>query len=285
MEERSITNTSEYLYDHVKRKTLMEDMSFSEHAPKPGDRMPQFDLSSVDGDRVRMADFAGRKPVLLITGFYSCPMTASSDPVLKEFYRELGRDIELVMLHVREAHPGEHREQPNTIEEKIGHAKALKERDELPWSIVVDDPSGTVHQALDEKPYAVWLADRSGVIDYHGLWAGDDKGLEQALDAVIRGVPPSQQESQQRVTPMAMGVGKMREIALQSGPRATNDLWRAAPPMAAVAWLADLYRPLPPTWRTIAAVATVGDGLAAIISSVKRTAAPERSYSQHGSKV
>jgi hypothetical protein len=265
-----MTSTTEYLYDHVTRKVLMEDMSFSAQAPGPGDRLPQFDLPSVDGGRISNADIPGRKPLLLITGSYSCPMTASSDPALKEFHHEFGRDIDFVMLHVREAHPGEHREQPRDLEDKLEHAKALKMRDQLPWPIAVDDLEGTIHRALDEKPNAVWLTDRDGVIVYRGLWAGDDTGLEQALDAVARGVAPPQQESRRRLGPMTMGVGKMREMTLQSGPRATHDLWRAAPPMAAMAWLADLYRPLPPKWRTIAAVATLGIAVSAISSAARR---------------
>lgn len=265
-----MTSATEYLYDHVTRKVLMEDMSFGEQAPRPGDRLPPFDLPSVDGGRISTADIVGRKPLLLITGSYSCPMTASSDPILKQFHHEFGRDIDFVMLHVREAHPGEHREQSRSFEEKFEHAQALKARDQLPWPIAVDDPQGTVHRALDEKPNAVWLTDRDGVIVYRALWAGDDKGLEQALDAVIRGVAPPQQESRRRLAPMAMGVGKMREMTLQSGPRAAHDLWRAAPPMAAMAWLADFYRPLPPKWRTIAAVATLGIAVSAIATAAGR---------------
>lgn len=265
-----MTSATEYLYDHVTRKVLMEDMSFSDSAPRPGDRLPTFDLPAVGGGRIRSADFVGRKPLLLVTGSYSCPMTASSDPILKQFHQEFGRDIDFVMLHVREAHPGERSEQPRSFEEKIEYAQALKTRDQLPWPIAVDHPEGTVHRALDEKPNAVWLTDRGGVIVYRGLWAGDDKGLEQALDAVVCGVMPPERESERRLAAMAMGVGKMREMTLLSGPRAAHDLWRAAPPMAAIAWLADLYRPLPPKWRTVAAVATLGIAVSAIATAAGR---------------
>ncbi len=257
---------TEYLYDHVTPKVLMEDMAFGEDAPRPGDRLPEFDLPSVDGEHVRSADLVGKRPVLLVTGSYSCPMTASSDPLLKELYEEFRSDIDFVMVHVREAHPGERREQPRSMEEKIEHARALKARDQLPWPIAVDEPDGRLHRALDEKPNAVWLADRNGFIVYRGLWAGDETSLAQALHSVARGELPKRQESVRRVGPMAMGLGKMREMTRESGPRAQRDLWRSAPPMAAVAWLADLYRPLPPKWRTFAALATIGVAIAALTS-------------------
>jgi len=160
-----MTSATEYLYDHVTQKVLMEDMSFGARAPRPGERLPQFDLPSVDGGRVRSTDFVGRKPLLLITASYSCPMTASSNPILKDFFDEFGR---------------------------------------------------------------------------------------------------------RRLAPMAMGVGKMREMTRPSGPRAERDLWRVAPPMAAMAWLADLYRPLSPKWRTIAAAAILGAAVSAIVSAGRR---------------
>ncbi len=259
-----------YVYDHVSRSVLMQDMAFRDDAPRPGDPLPDFDLPDTDGGRVARSDFTGRKPLLLITGSLTCPMTASSNPVLKDLYHHYGSQIGFVMLHVREAHPGERFDQPNAYDEKIAHAKELKLRDRLPWRIAVDDPEGTVHRQLDEKPNAVYLADRDGRIVYRGLWAGDDVGLEQALESVARGEIPRQMESTRRLKPMAMGVGMMREMTQRSGPRAEADLWKAAPPMAAMAWLADLYRPLPPQWRTAAAAATVGAAAAVVIGAARR---------------
>jgi hypothetical protein len=40
--------------------------------------------------------------------------------------------------------------------------------------------------------------------------------------------------------------------------------------MAAVARVADLYRPLRPEWRTLAAVATIGVVAAAVLRAVSR---------------
>lgn len=265
-----MNSASQYRYDHVTPDVLRQDMAFGEGAPEPGDRLPDFDLPTTDGGRIRSADFPGTKPLLLVTGSYSCPMTASANPFLKDCHEEFGRDIEFVMLYVREAHPGEHHEQPRSFEEKLARARALKERDRLPWPVAVDDPEGTVHRALDGKPNAVFLTNRDGIIVYRGLWAGDERGLVPALDAVLRGAFPHRQESQRRLGPMAMGVGKMREMAREAGPRAERDLWYAAPPVAAMAWLADLYRPLPPKWRTIAAAATVGVAVSALVSAAGR---------------
>lgn len=264
-------STARYAYEHVSSDILSEDMQFRDSAPKPGDRLPEFDLPTVDGGRLRTSDLGGR-PVLLVTGSFTCPMTASSDPILKKLHARFGAEVEFVTLYVREAHPGEHRDQARTAEEKARAARALQERDDLPWRVIVDDPDGSLHRRLDEKPNAAYLADRSGTIVFRSLWAGDERGLRQALEAVARGERPPEKESTRRLVPMARGVGTMREMTRRAGPRAQQDLWRAAPPMGVMAWLTDQYRPLPPAWRTAAAAATIGVGVAVVATLVARSA-------------
>lgn len=247
-----------YNYRHVRPKVLLEDMVFSDAAPQPGNRLPRFDLPLVDGGRLHSRDLLQDKPVLLFTGSFTCPMTASSNPLLKELFAEFGGDVRFVMLHVREAHPGEQRDQAQSADQKMQHARDLKQRDGLPWRIVVDDTEGTIHRALDEKPNAAYLVDASGEIVFRSLWAGDQAGLREALESVANGRRPDPAQSTRCLVPMARGVGVMREMLQQAGPRAEHDMWRSAPPMALLARVADLYRPLRPEWRTFAAMATIG---------------------------
>ena len=259
-----------YSYEHMRRKTLMEDMSFRKDAPGAGEPMPRFELQTADGGRFSSEDMVGRKPLLLITGSLTCPMTASSNPILKQLHSEFGSKIEFVMLHVREAHPGEKKDQPDSMDEKIAHARELKERDQIPFTIAVDDPSGSVHRQLDEKPNSAWLADRQGTLVYRSLWAGDEAGLRRALEAVASGKKPEQKESTKRVVPMAMGVGMMQEMIRRSGPRAQRDIVRAAPPMAALAWVADKFSPLSPKWRGLLAMGALGGVATAAVAGIAR---------------
>ncbi|MFU8815364.1 MAG: deiodinase-like protein [Pseudomonadales bacterium] len=265
-----MSTSTGYLYEHLTPRVLMEDMAFSESAPRPGQRLPAFELPSVDGGTIRSADFTGKRPLLLITGSLTCPMTASANPLLKDLHRAFGSQIAFVTLHVREAHPGEQHEQPRTLAQKMAHARQLKLRDRLPWPIVVDDTDGLVHRALDRKPNAVYLTDRNGVIIYRGLWAGDAKGLTRALESAARDELPAEQESLRRLRPLAMGVGMLRGMTEASGLRAQRDLWRAAPPVAVVAWLAHLFRPMQPQLRTVAAAAAVSAAAAIALSMAIR---------------
>lgn len=263
---------SDYLYQHVTQDVLSNDFAFSDDAPRPGDPLPLFDLPLTDGSRIRTAELLDSKPVLLITGSFTCPMTASSNPLLKELHADYGSMVQFIMLHVREAHPGENFDQPDNFESKLAYARDLAQRDQLPWPIAVDDVDGTVHRQLDEKPNAAYLADPDGRIVFRALWAGDVHGLREAIGAVIDGRQPRKSESRRRLVPMARGIGMMGEVLESSGPRATRDLWRVAPPMAVIAKVADLYRPLPPAWRTAAAVATIAGGVALTVSLIRGAA-------------
>ena len=177
-------SAASYAYEHVSPDILSEDMAFRDGAPAAGDRLPEIDLPTVDGGRFRTAELIGRRPVLLVTGSLTCPMTASSNPLLKRLWSEFGSAVEFVTLYVREAHPGEHHDQAATAAEKRELARALKERDRLPWTVAVDGPDGSVHRSLDEKPNAAYLIDRDGTIVFRSLWAGDVRGLGRALESV-----------------------------------------------------------------------------------------------------
>lgn len=261
----------DYSYAHVHRRTLIEDMNFAADAPGPGDPLPQFEARTTEGERFSTADFRGKKPLLVITGSLTCPMTASSDPYVKELHRKFGDKIEFVMLHVREAHPGEKTDQPGSMEEKVRHAVELKARDDLPFTVAVDDPSGSIHRQLDEKPNAAWLADRDGTLVYRSLWAGDAAALGDALQAVAHGQLPKQSESTRRLLPMAMGLGVMQEMFRSAGSRSRHDMLKAAPPMAVMAWIADKFRPLSPKWRGLAAMGVMATAATAGIAATVRT--------------
>lgn len=60
----------EYRYARFRRELLKEDAAFSA-GPAPGDPMPDFDLPTADGGRVRKEDFTGHRPLLLILASYT----------------------------------------------------------------------------------------------------------------------------------------------------------------------------------------------------------------------
>jgi hypothetical protein len=230
-----------YRYPHFHTKLLMDDMRFVT-GPAPGQPMPDFDLPTVDGRRVRRSDFVGRMPLLLTMGSVTCPMTVDADTILKRLYGRFADQVAFVTLYVREAHPGDRYPQPDTIEQKTRFAQDLQQRDGLPWPVAVDDVEGTLHQELDPKPNAVYLMDSGGRVAFRALWSNDrERILTAALEAVARGQSPVGQH-QGRVIPMMRGVAEMDRMLEMSGPTARRDVLRAAPPIYAMARLAGIAR-------------------------------------------
>lgn len=252
-----IKSAGDYSYDHVRSSTIMQDMSFKDSAPNPGDRFPQFELPTTYGSRMSSTELLEQGPFLLITGSLTCPMTKSSALLLNRLHDQYGESVQIVLLNVREAHPGEHHDQPHSSNVKMEHARRLKQREGFAFPVLVDDATGTLHQQLDGKPNSAWLVDRNCTIIYRALWAGDEAGLRQALEAAAHGQRPAKAKSTRRLVPMAKGVGVMQESLREAGPRAQRDLLKAAPPMAAMAWTADHLRPLSPKWRGFAAMGTL----------------------------
>ncbi|MEE8118240.1 MAG: deiodinase-like protein [Gammaproteobacteria bacterium] len=232
----------DYRFQHLKTGIIMDDMRFGKSSLKAGNEFPEFNLATVTGNSIGKTDFAGTKPMLLIFGSASCPMTVSTIPVLKRLYKEFGADVEFVTLYVREAHPGEYIPQPQTAEEKHKHAFDFQSDYELPWTVAVDDIDGRLHQVLDPKPNAAFLMGSDGKIAFRSLWAGDETALRAALQAISGGEKPSKPQSTAMFGPISRGIGVIDQVLAAAGPRAQREMWFAAPPLAIMAKLVSLVR-------------------------------------------
>ncbi len=231
----------EYRYRHFKRELLFEDMAWR-GGIAVGEQMPDFDLPTTDGGRIRKTDFVGVKPLLLSFGSVTCPMTIDANPKLKHLHDQFGDRVAFVSLYVREAHPGDRYPQPQTMEQKLEFARELKKRDRLPWPVAVDDIDGTLHQKLDPKPSAVYILDVDGRVAFRALWSNDREGvLRRALEELAAGRSPATEHTG-RMVPMMRGIAHMDEVLAMSGPTARRDVRRQAPPVYVMAKMAGLVR-------------------------------------------
>jgi len=260
-------NNDGYRFKTVTMDILINDMRFNKGTPAAGDSLPEFNLTSTSGERITWQNFGGR-PVLLTVGSTSCPLTAASIPALKRLRDEFGSEIEFVMVNVREAHPAENLGQPETFEEKLEHARALKEQYEIPWTVVTDDLDGSFHRSLDTKPNSAYIVDRDGVIAFRSLFASDERSLHEALTAVVTGKDPSKTESQAMFAPMARSFGYIQEVLGRAGPQAKRDMWRAAPPVVIAGFVASLFSSLAPEKRGAPAMALLAAMLVGGLSGI-----------------
>ncbi len=261
-------DAGDYRYEHFTTKRLLQYIRFGKSAPRQGEALPEFDMATTDGRRVDRTDFAGDRPLLLILGSITCPMTASAMPALKRLYAQFSEQIAFMMVNVREAHPGENFPQPRTFEEKLEHARALRDTYETPWPVAVDNVDGTLHQALGGKPNAAFLADREGNVVFRAHWARDEGGLRRALESVSRGETPAKRESRAMLLPVARAMGHVHRVMGIAGPQARRDLLLAGTAMALAGMVAAALRPLSPDWRGVTASAVLGLATVAEAGSV-----------------
>ena len=235
-----------YRFDHLALRVVLRDMYFSSGDPGPGDRVPDFDLPTLDGSRFRSSDLDETGPALLIFGSYTCPVTDSAAPGLNELFARFGDRVRFVMVDVREAHPGKAVPQPETLNEKMAHAEQLRDLHGFEFEVAVDDIDGTLHRALSPKPNSAYVLGKEGTILFRAQWANDTKALAAALDAIAAGESPRRSQSGGVLRPILHQLGYMAPVFDRAGGGAWRDMWRVAPPMAATAFVLKNLRIRPP---------------------------------------
>jgi hypothetical protein len=256
-------------------KELFEDDRAFQAGREAGSTMPDFDLPTVTGGRVRKADFLGRRPVLLTFASLTDPMAASAAPVLKRLYRRYGDAVAFVTVYVREAHPGENIPQPASLDWKVRHARMLRERDAVPWIVAVDDLEGGLHLALGGNSNAAHLVDSNGNVAFRTLWSNDERVLAAALEAVAAGRPDHPFERERRVVPFARGLVRVDEVVRAAGPSALADLRRETPLVFAAAEVAWVWRTLTPLGH-LALAGAAALAVAAVYGAARLAARPAR---------
>lgn len=235
-----------YRFDHLALGLVLHDMYFSKGDPRPGDRVPDFDLPILRGGRFRSADLSETGPALLIFGSYTCPVTDNAAPGLNDLHARFGDSVRFVMVNVREAHPAKAVPQPKSLDEKMAHAEQLRDFYGFKFEVAADDIDGTLHRAMSPKPNSAYLLGKDGVILFRAQWADDTKALAAALDAVAAGESPRRSQSGGVIRPMFRFMRNIAPVLDRAGGGAWGDMWRVAPPMAATAFALKALRVRPP---------------------------------------
>jgi thiol-disulfide isomerase/thioredoxin len=247
-----------YRFERLSLPMVLSDMRFRPGDPAPGDRFPEFDLPMIDGGRFRHADL-GTPPVTLIAfGSSTCPVTDDAAPGLNELHRRFGGCVRFVMVNVREAHPGDAVPQPVTIGTKTAHARRLRDLHGFRFEIAVDDVNGTLHRAVSPKPNSAYILGRNRAILFRAQWANDTSALAEALNAIVRGRRLRRSHTGGVIAPMLRMLRNIAPVLDRAGCGAWADMWRVAPPLAAIAFIFKWFG-VRPRSRASAVAAAVPD--------------------------
>jgi len=257
---------SAYRFESFRTGLLIDDLWFSSWDPGPGDRVPAFAVDLLDGDTFSDSTL-GSRPVLMVFGSRTCPVTESAAPRLAQLHREFGNDVRFVFINTREAHPGDLIPQPRTPEQKRAHAEALRRHHGIAYEVAVDDIDGTVHRLFSPKPNSAYLIRPDGTVAYRAHWANDDTGLRRAITALLAGTEV-RGTSRALVGPLMRAVGHLPGIVSAGGGKIERDVWRAAPPLAVLARLSRLMPSVPVDRRGPLAAALVAAAVSTIAAII-----------------
>ncbi len=85
-----------------------------------------------------------------------------------------------IFLYTQEAHPGEYWPHLTSFEQKLRHARALRDVLRVTRPILVDALDGACHRAYGGMPNMTWIISRSGVPVYKSDWT-DAHSVENAV--------------------------------------------------------------------------------------------------------
>jgi hypothetical protein len=86
-----------------------------------------------------------------------------------------------VFLYTHEAHPGEHYPHLTSMEQKLRHARDLRDVLGVARPILVDALDGACHRAYGSMPNMSWIFNRTGTPVYKSDWT-DAESVANALD-------------------------------------------------------------------------------------------------------
>jgi hypothetical protein len=258
-----------YRIDHPTITDVLSDLRIPASDLGPGDRVPRFELPTTDGGRVSTDDVAtDARPMLLVFGSLTCPVTESGAGGLRELHARYGSRVRFIMVAVREAHPGASIGQPRTFEQKARNATILKAHHGFAFETAIDDLDGTVHRAFGPRPNSAYLIDTGGRIVFRAQWANVTSALEQALAAVTAGAKPRRAAVAHTLRAMAKMTGHAGVAFAAAGRGALADTWKVAPPFGAMILLSRLFSFLPKDRRGAPTMALMALGLAAAITTI-----------------
>ena len=154
--------------------------------PEPGDKAPDFELSTLDGKKISLSDFRGEKNVVLTFGSATCPFTAASIRGLNDLYEDYKEhgDVAFFFVYVREAHPGEKLPAHRSDADKRRAAELFHDEEDVEIPILIDELEGRAHRKYGKMPNPTYVIDKSGRVAFRSLWTKASV-IEEALEELL----------------------------------------------------------------------------------------------------
>jgi hypothetical protein len=163
---------------------------------------------------------------------------------LKKLYARWGDQVHFVDVMIRQAHPGPGVPAYRDFAQKLHDARRYQDEEGVPWTVLVDDLEGTVHQTYGGLADPTYLIDTDGRVAYYNMWTYAP-ALHEAIRLLLaqggRGVVDGGVDRTPHLLPAAVAGWR----AIRRGlPTSFIDLETAAPGGGSGTWVASHLRPL-----------------------------------------
>jgi hypothetical protein len=164
--------------------------------------VPDFTLFSEKGKAFNLArELKKGKPVVLVSGSYTCDVSRGNMESIKSFQKQFGRKASFYMVYTIDAHPNDTRS-PYSLEEKVWIAKdnvrdnikaaqpkvyqqrvALAKRwiteNSIDFPVLVDSPDNFYWKKFGQAPNMVYIITTGQTVFYKQAWFNKEKLVRQ----------------------------------------------------------------------------------------------------------
>ena len=168
-----------------------------------GDVATDFELRRLDAPQqtVRLSQFRGDKPVVLVLGSFSCPPFRVNLDAVNRLYDDFADRLAFFLVYIREAHPedgwvltwnrkvGVRVQDPTTFDERAALATTCVQRMSVAMPVLVDDPDNSVARVYGGWPIRLWIIGRDGRVAYRaneGPFGFKPSEFRAAIEAQLR---------------------------------------------------------------------------------------------------
>lgn len=115
--------------------------------------------------------------------------------------RYAAEGIGSIFLYTHEAHPGEYYPHLTSFEQKLRHARDLRDKIGVTRPILVDTLDGACHRAYGSMPNMTWIISGAGVPVYKAEWT-DAASIETAVQYFLQAM--GRRRAGERIAPMVV---------------------------------------------------------------------------------
>lgn len=157
------------------------DLGSPNEGPDLNSPAPDFELKTQDDKQtMRLSDFRGSKPVVLVFGNYTCDPFRARYALVDDLNRRYQDDAAFLAIYVREAHPSDgwrtlandrariEIAQPRSYQERTAAAQSCQAALNCSMPLLVDTIDDEVSNLYSGAPMRLYVIDREGKVAYKG---------------------------------------------------------------------------------------------------------------------